>query len=552
MNQKQKSITPTKTSPEQNFLVRPLRYRCINFLTCAALLAAQFTLLPNSARADITVIGKEIGGNVVLSYSGSVDLAGFNFVAPSGNPGALIIPGGGVFAAGPNPGSAYYTFTGSAFSYGAGVAFATSTDPGQNFSINPSGGTLNVDVGYTTGAPISGALNFNGATFTSLSIQKGTYSIQLTPGFNFKLIFGSADEETSAQTSGLAMANAQGQMLMSAGAAVTNDVNGFLFNLRAGDGEEAASEEGGIAASMDYGVVVGEGDGPENARNPIAKKVLRSRQWEAFTTVGYGNVKLNAVGGQAGVQVDSWAPSVGISRHLSRGLAVGFAVSFLTSDQGYTAGLGSLHLEGPALSAYVSFARKNFWSSLLYSFGVYELDSTRNPGFGFPQAFGSTRTYTNAVQYNTGWNFRFQNNTLVTGPFAGIDYLHGSVDSYAETGGGAAALAYGEQSYESLVTRVGWTTSKKIQTGWALITPQVRLSYERQNVKNNGTSVNLINAPFTAAGGNQTPGQDYMVAGAGVNFQFNDQVSLMLSYQGQFFRQDMQAHFGQVRIGYKF
>lgn len=156
------------------------------------------------------------------------------------------------------------------------------------------------------------------------------------------------------------------------------------------------------------------------------------------------------------------------------------------------------------------------------------------------------------MQYNTGWNFRFQDNTLVTGPFAGIDYLHGSVNSYSETGGGAAALSYAQQTYQSLVTRVGWSATKKIQTSWAAITPQVRLSYERQNLSNNGTSVSLINAPFTAAGGNQNPGQSYMVAGAGVNFQFNDQFGMLLSYQGQFFRDDLQAHFGSVRLSYKF
>jgi outer membrane autotransporter protein len=263
-------------------------------------------------------------------------------------------------------------------------------------------------------------------------------------------------------------------------------------------------------------------------------------------------VDLNALGGQAGVQVESWAPGVGVERHLSRGLALGFAVSFLQSWQDYSAGLGGLDLEGPALSAYASFARKNYWSSLLYSFGSYQMDSTRNPGFGFPTAFGSTRTYTHAVQYNTGWNFRFQDNTLVTGPFVGIDYLHGSVDAYNETGGGLAALRYNEQSFESLATRVGWSVTKKIKTGFAEVTPQVRLGYERQNLTNNGTSVSLINAPFTATGGNQSPGQDYLVASAGVNFAFNDQLGLLLSYQGQFFRSDMSAHFGALRLSYRF
>ena len=42
------------------------------------------------------------------------------------------------------------------------------------------------------------------------------------------------------------------------------------------------------------------------------------------------------------------------------------------------------------------------------------------------------------------------------------------------------------------------------------------------------------------------------MAGGGVNFQFNDQFNLMLGYQGQFFRNNLPAHFGSVRIGYKF
>lgn len=356
------------------------------------------------------------------------------------------------------------------------------------------------------------------------------------------------DAQSSAQTTGLSMANAAGQTLIMGGNTVTGDVNNHLFNLRAGDGEEAANDS--IAASLDVGVIVGEGDG--DPKSPIARSVPRSRQWEVFTTVNYGNAKLGAIGSQSGVQVDSWAPSVGIERHLSRGLALGFAVSFLHSEQNYTGGLGSVKLDGPALSAYISFVRKSFWSSLLYSFGTYDMSSTRNPGFGFATALGSTHTNTNAIQYNTGWNFRFQNNTLVTGPFAGIDWLSGTVAGYSESGGGLAALSYGRQTYQSLVTRVGWSVSKKFTTDWAVITPQVRVSYERQNLTNNGTSVNLINAPFTATGGNQSPGQDYLVAGAGINFAFNDRLNMLISYQGQFFRQDMQAHFGAVRFSYKF
>ncbi|WP_395746044.1 autotransporter domain-containing protein [Prosthecobacter sp.] len=350
---------------------------------------------------------------------------------------------------------------------------------------------------------------------------------------------------------GLQLALGEGQALFGGSQTVLNDVNNHLFSLRSGDGAEDGDGDGdgSLASSMDDGVVMGQGDGPES---PAFRRVRRSRPWQAFTTVNYGNLRLSPIGAQAGVQVDSWAPGVGLQRRLSRGLTLGFSVSFLSSRQNYTGGLGSVTLEGPALSAYAAYARKNFWGSLLYSFGDYDLDSSRNPGGGLPFAKGSTTAYTNAVQFNTGWNLRFLNNTLITGPFAGIDYLHGSIQGYSESGAGLAALSYSRQTFQSLVTRVGWSATKKIHTDWADITPQVRLSYERQNLTNNGTSVQAINAPFAATRGSQSPGQDYMVIGTGVNFQFTPAFSLMLGYQTQIFRNNLQAHFGSVRLGYRF
>ena len=413
------------------------------------------------------------------------------------------------------------------------------------FALGDHWQVLDLNSSMKNSGTVSGTLAVN---VSALGLSNGlSGSFDPSSGI-FSIVNNTA--QISATTTGLPMANVEGQVLISGSQTVTGDVNNHLYNLRAGDGEEAAND--GIAAAMDEGVVVGQGDGDPDSKSPIAKRVLRSRQWEVFATVNYGNLNLRPISSQAGVQVDSWASSVGIQRHITRGLAVGFATTYLTSDQNYTSGLGHVHLEGPALSAYLSFVRKDFWSSLLYSFGTYDMNTNRNPGLGFAGALGSTHTNTNAIQYNTGWNFRFQNNTLVTGPFAGIDYLVGTVAGYSETGGGGAALSYGRQTYQSLVTRVGWSLSKKLTTNWARITPQVRLSYERQNLTNNGTSVSLINAPFTATGGNQSPGQSYMVAGGGVNFQFTDRISLLLSYQGQFFRNNLQAHFGSVRLSYQF
>ncbi|WP_395738876.1 autotransporter-associated beta strand repeat-containing protein [Prosthecobacter sp.] len=354
--------------------------------------------------------------------------------------------------------------------------------------------------------------------------------------------------QLSAVNSGLPMAGAEILGIIAAAQTATTDVNNHLFNLRSGGGDEDEGD-GSISASLDYGVVEGQGDGPES---PMVRRLKADERWEIFSTVAYGNVRLNPINSQAGVQIDSWASSVGVERRVCRGLTLGFAATFLQSHQTYTSGLGSLDLEGPTLSAYLAYARKGVWASLMYSFGDYNLGSERNPGFGLPMASGSSTAYVNSLQYNTGYNFYFQDRTLVTGPFIGIDYLHGSLDAYSETGGGVGALAYARQTFESLVARAGWSVSKKLHTDWADITPQLRVSYERQNIHNNGSSVQVLNAPFTAVGGTQMPGRDYMVIGGGVNFQITPALSLLLNYQTQIFREGMTSHFGSIRLGYKF
>ncbi len=95
--------------------------------------------------------------------------------------------------------------------------------------------------------------------------------------------------------------------------------------------------------------------------------------------------------------------------------------------------------------------------------------------------------------------------------------------------------------------------SKYVKTDFAVITAQARLSYERQNLNNNnGTTVGLINQPFVVSAGGQNYGQDYMVAGAGLNFQFTPAFGMLLNYQGQFFRQSVEAHYVGLRLSYKF
>jgi outer membrane autotransporter protein len=406
-----------------------------------------------------------------------------------------------------------------------------------------SGGDSWQVVNLAPGAVITGNLGLTG------NLNTAALNLTATQVGNFNQVSGVF---TVIDTlTGLQMANAMGQAVLASAQSVLTDVNGRLFFLRAGQGDLSDDSE------YDQGVVNGQGDGPgKNGKNPAPTPMIQRRpqtgQWQVFATANYNNARLGSLGGlQAGIQSDSWTQGIGAEVHVTPNVAIGFALNWLESRQSFANNIGSMKMDGYALSAYTSYVKKAFWADLLYNSGSYDIDTSRNP-IGFGMARGDTNAYTNSIQFNTGWNFRFQNNSLVTGPFIGLDYTHVSVDAYGESGGGLAALAYNKRTAESLISRIGWSVSKYVKTDFAVITAQARLSYERQNLSNNGTTVGLVNQPFTVSGGNQSYGQDYMVAGAGLNFQFTPAFGMLLNYQGQFFRQSVQAHYFGVRLSYKF
>ncbi len=512
-----------------------------------------------------------IGNNTTLEGTGAITLAPGASVILNGTGG--IIVGDATLAVPVASQLAITTSLGGAITMGLGSTLEVDLFLGAglgNNTLNPLssdrlvlGGTLNSVAGGTlvigNPVPMTGFTGGDswqvvtllpGATITG-NLGQGanlnTAALNLTPtqvgNFNQGTgVFTIVDTLTGVQ-----MANVLGQAVLAGAQAVLTDVNGRLFFLRAGQGDLTDESE------YNAGVVEGQGDGP--GKNPAPSPLVQrtTAQWEVFATMNYNSASLGSIGGlQAGVESDSWSPGIGAEVHVTPNVAIGFALNWLESNQTFANNIGSMDMTGYALSAYTSYVNKAFWADLLYNFGSYDVETNRNP-IGFGMARGETDAYTHSVQFNAGWNFRFQNNSLVTGPFIGLDYTHVSIDAYGETTGGLAALAYSKNSTESLISRIGWSVSKYVKTDFAVITAQARLSYERQNLtNNNGTAVSLINQPFVLGSAGQTFGQDYMVAGAGLNFQFTPVFGMLLNYQGQFFRQNVQAHYAGVRFSYKF
>ncbi len=136
------------------------------------------------AMGGLIVVAEEVGGDVVFSGGGTLDLSLWSFLSPGfGSPGVLANES---LALGPDPHEVDLYFMPQGFdgplTIGPGVTFFAADsgagDPTGLAWTSPSGlAFLAVPTGYVSGGPISGSTaQFIGHTFDSLGLGVGSYT----------------------------------------------------------------------------------------------------------------------------------------------------------------------------------------------------------------------------------------------------------------------------------------------------------------------------------------------------------------------------------------
>ena len=229
---------------------------------------------------------------------------------------------------------------------------------------------------------------------------------------------------------------------------------------------------------------------------------------------------------------------------MAPGLTLGLGVTWLENRTELSGGLGTLDIEGFALSAYASYVRAPFYADLLSRFGDYEDTVHRNTLFG-ATARATPQAYHHTVEFHTGANFHL--GPVVTGPMLAVSNTHGTLDGYTETGAGSQNTSVGEQNYDSLRTEVGWQASQRMPVKSGAVTWQLRAAWERENQNGaNSVSVGLVDSPLFAVAadgtlqrtgslalsGNTTrAGDDYLALGGGLLFEIGSRTKVLLDYE---------------------
>ncbi len=356
----------------------------------------------------------------------------------------------------------------------------------------------------------------------------------------------------SATFSGVPVAIALHQQGGAASRAATRNLNNRLSRLRAGL-EASESVESNASGQTNRT------EGPVEIQDP------RAGMWNLFAGGDFAVADQDALGKlTSGSNSETMAGSIGVERKLTNNLAMGLAWSYL-DHQVDLGPLGDLSSDGHAASIYATARRGRLYTDLLYSYGEFETDVTRNTG-AFRKAKGTADSQSHRVDLNAGLNFQVTER-LTTGPIVAARYVTGQVDSFSESGAGAANLRYLDQNFDSLETQLGWQASVQWPTKFGRAILQGHVAWERENFnEEERVSVELEQSPyllfdrsgFTNVGDFEVssavprPGSDYLSAGAALILSLGDLTEVSLDVEHQFFRDSLDQTFGGIRFTRRF
>ena len=171
----------------------------------AAAVAVLMLGLAGRAEAGVTIDFEEVGPDVVVTGSGSLDLAGLTFISS----GYVLIgtnPGDGIVSLGgftpnlpPDYGNGDYYQAGTraaGFGLAGGGALPT-TGSGDIFGFEAYYPAVIVPQGYISGTSLSATNTYANETFSSLDLTPGTYVYTL-PNDTITVQIGPADVPTTA------------------------------------------------------------------------------------------------------------------------------------------------------------------------------------------------------------------------------------------------------------------------------------------------------------------------------------------------------------------
>lgn len=249
-----------------------------------------------------------------------------------------------------------------------------------------------------------------------------------------------------------------------------------------------------------------------------------------FFQAQFGNQDYDAGINAPALSTNSNTFTGGFEYRYSESFNFGAAISFGGSNGDFTGGdidgqeiLGSIFANGSFGNAYLG-------GSLTLGSSSIDINRSFFIGPSLRTAEGNASASHYAFDLNGGLLF---GDTVRHGPFASVTWQSVGVEEFAENGGSATSMRFGDFDRDSMIARIGYQLQGKFGDERA-IRPSLRVAYASEN-EDDAISVTAgsttMNGQFTMLG--YQPSDNWIEADLSVLVEFTDQVDGFLGYHGR-------------------
>lgn len=235
-----------------------------------------------------------------------------------------------------------------------------------------------------------------------------------------------------------------------------------------------------------------------------------------FVTGDYASSQREAYAGAPSIEGSGGSLIMGYEKAFSDQLFAGVTLGYGNAPFDLGNNQGTVKYNEWALSAFASQKFGAFYVNGLATYSWLDYESKRNIALGpfNTSEQGETRGDQFGVKGQVGYNFKLDN--IIHGPLVGLAWERVNVDGFSEKSNSVTAMTFGDQTRESLRSRLGWQIAAETSLAAVKVRPYAQLSYDYEHKKDERTySAGFVggNSAMKIQTANRTGGYWTLLAG---------------------------------------
>jgi outer membrane lipase/esterase len=235
-----------------------------------------------------------------------------------------------------------------------------------------------------------------------------------------------------------------------------------------------------------------------------------------FVTGDYANSQKEAYAGVPSADGSGGSLIIGYEKAFAEQLFGGITLGYGNAPFDLGNSQGTVKYNDWSLSTFASYKFGSFYANGIATYSWLDYASKRNISLGpfNTSERGDTRGHQSGVKGQIGYHFT--HGDIIHGPLVGLAWERVNVDGFSEQSNSLTAMTFGDQTRESLRSRLGWQVAAETRWAEVNVRPYAQLSYDYEHKKDERSySAGFVggNSAMEISTANRTGGYGTLLAG---------------------------------------